>query len=62
MKIVFDSEEEKKTFCSGSDLCPSYFGYKDLEFEECREVVFSNDCAKCIECFERSGMKLEVAT
>ena len=55
MKIIFDSEEEKRSFIKTA-LCPSMMGFDDENEDEC----MSNTLDACIRCWENSGMEIEV--
>ena len=55
MKIVFDSEEEKRSFIK-TVLCPSMMGFDDVNEDEC----WRNTLDACILCWENSGIEIEV--
>ena len=60
MKIIFDSEEQKKKMLmvlSGSDeMCPSDFGFNDEDPFECEP----DNPTYCFECWKRCGLEMEV--
>lgn len=55
MKIIFDSEEQKKEFENTmDDWCPSFLGLKG----DCDRRVFIS--ADCSECWKHCGLEKEV--
>lgn len=54
MKIIFDSEEQKSLFFQCAGMCPSALGFEDDDAQRCWEKEI------CTECWERSGIEIEV--
>ena len=59
MKIIFDSEEQKKKFmdCLMKSICPSAL---DLDDRENSEDCGPNFDTECVDCWEHCGLEIEV--
>lgn len=60
MKIIFDSEEQKKNFLKvlgdAMNKCPSYCGFMELSSNDCTPATKDN----CSKCWEQCGIEMEV--
>ena len=57
MKIIFDSEEQKKLFIDTAGFCPCHIDFNNVPDDECWAIGTREQCYRC---WEQSGIEIEV--